>query len=40
MVRQQLAEGWEVFRIGIDVADDEGGSFSSQTMVTDDGLKD
>ena len=39
MVRQQLAEGWEVLRISIDVANDEGGSFPSQALVTDDGLK-
>ena len=40
LVRQQLAECWEVVGISVDVADDEGGSHTSQSLITDDGLKD
>ena len=39
-VRQQLAESWEVVGISVDIADDEGGSHTSQTVITDDGLND
>ena len=39
LVRQQLAECWEVVGISVDVADDEGGSHPSQTLIADNGLK-
>ena len=38
--RQQLAESWEVVGISVDIADDEGGSHTSQAVITDDGLND
>ena len=40
LVRQQLAECREVVGISVDVADDEGGSHTSQPLIADDGLKD
>ena len=40
LVRQELAECWEVGGIGVDITDDEGGPHTSQSVITDDGLKD
>ena len=40
LVRQELAECWEVGGISVDITDDEGGPHTSQSVITDDGLKD
>ena len=40
LVRQELAECWEVGGISVDITDDEGGPHTSQRVVAEDGLED